>query len=121
VAISASSKENTKDFIDELYKIVIKERAKQAKKKAKKSVNDIPVLRLKDNNDSWRITKSSDGYLVSGHRIEKFASRTDFDNVQSEQRLLDIMKKMGIMHEFARLKVKPGTKVKIGNHGSVEI
>ncbi len=119
MAISAYSKQNTKEFLDELYKIVTKERAKQLKKKAKQ-VEKLPIIRLKDNNDSWRVTKSSSGYLVSGHKIEKFAARTDFSNVQSEQRLLDIMKKMGIIHELTRLKVKPGAKIQIGTHGSVE-
>ncbi len=121
VSISASSKQNTKEFLQELHKIVVKERAKQLKKLAKKAGDGLPVIRLKDANDSWRVTKSSGGYLVSGHKIEKFASRTDFENEHSIQRLLDIMKKMGIIHELNRLKVKPGAKVKIGNHGSVEV
>jgi GTP-binding protein len=121
VAISAVSGENTKEFIDELYKIAVKERAKQANKLARKMGDQTPVIRLSDDHDKWRITKSSDGYLVSGNRIEKFASRTDFTNAQSKQRLLDIMKKMGIMHEFARMKVDPGTNVQIGGYGSVQI
>jgi len=122
VAISAKSKENIDQFLKEIYKVVTKERAKQERKKAKKaSINALPVIRLKNTNDSWRITKVSGGYLVTGGKIERFASRTDFENQQSQQRILDIMKKMGILHEFRRLDVKAGTKVKIGNHGSVEI
>jgi GTP-binding protein len=121
LAISASSKENIDDFLKDLYKVVVKERAKQLRKKIKKAGDQTLVLRLTDTHDKWRITKNSSGYLVSGQKIEKFASRTDFTNIQSQQRLLDIMKKMGIMHELAKLKVQPGTKIKIGNHGSVEI
>lgn len=121
MAISAKSKENIDEFLREIYKIVVRERAKQDKKIAKKVGDGLPVIRLNNTNDSWKVTKSTGGYLVSGHKIEKFAARTDFDNEQSQQRLLDIMKKMGIMHELERLNVKPGTKIKIGNHGSVEI
>ena len=120
LAISASAKQNTKVFIDDLYKIVQKERNKKLKKLIKKESDDLPVIRLKDTNDSWRITKSSSGYLVSGGKIERFASRSDFSNIQSQQRLLDIMKKMGIVHELKRMKVDPGTKIQIGSHGSVE-
>lgn len=120
MAISSFSKENIKDFVGELQKIVVKERARQLKKQAKKASREMPVFRLKDAGTSWRITKTPAGYLVTGHKIEKFASRTDFSNVQSQQRLLDIMKKMGIIHELVRLKVEAGTKIKIGNYGSVE-
>ncbi len=37
-------------------------------------------------------------------RLKNLRSRTDFDNEQSQQRLLDIMKKMGIMHELRKIK-----------------
>ncbi len=121
LAISASSKENTKEFLQELHKIVVTQKAKLLKKQTKKAGDELPVIRLKDSNNNWRVTKGSEGYLVTGHKIEKFASRTDFENTHSQQRLLDIMKKMGILHELARLKVKPGTKVKIGNYGSIEV
>ena len=120
-AISAASKENIKDFIDDLFGIVVKERAKQLKKAAKKAGDQTLIIRLNDTHDKWKVTKNSSGYLVSGTKIEKFASRTEFSNVQSQQRLLDIMRKMGIMHELTRLKAQPGTKVQIGSHGSVEI
>jgi Obg family GTPase CgtA-like protein len=76
---------------------------------------------LKDNHDSWRITKNSTGFLVSGHKIERFASRTEFSNNQSQQRILDIMRKMGIMHELTRQGIKPGDKIQIGSYGSVEV
>lgn len=121
MAISAKSKENIDEFLREIYKIVLKERSKQDKKIAKKVGDDLPVIRLNNTNDSWKVSKSTGSYLVTGHKIEKFATRTDFDNEQSQQRLLDIMKKMGIIHELERLKVKSGTKIKIGNHGSIEI
>jgi GTPase len=120
MAISAVSKQNIKEFLIDLQIIVSKERARQQKKLSIKAAKEIPIFRLKDRQDSWRITKSPSGYLVTGHKIEKFASRTDFSNIQSQQRILDIMKKMGILHELSRMKAEAGSKIQIGNYGQVE-
>ena len=50
---------------------------------------------------SWHIKKreQEDGttvFVVTGHKIEKFARRTHFDTYEGLNRLRDIMKKMGI-------------------------
>jgi GTPase len=77
----------------------------------------LPVLTLADNSQAWRVTKNGDSFLVSGNKIEKFASRTNFDNEEGVSRLRDIMRKMGIMHELKRQGIEDGQSVRIGGAG----
>jgi GTP-binding protein len=58
--------------------------------------------------------------VVTGERIEKFARRTDFDNEAAVQRLRDIMRRAGIMHELTRQGIKPGQEIKIAQTGTIE-
>lgn len=77
----------------------------------------LPVLRLADDSLAWRVSKSGNGFLVTGQRIEKFASRTNFDNEEGVTRLRDIMRKMGIIHELKRQGIEDGQTVRIGGAG----
>jgi GTPase len=113
LAISAQSKAGVKELLFAVSEKVTKERAKQAKKQAA-SEPDLPVLRLKNTDDAWRVERVDDGFRVSGRKIERFAMRTDFDNFHAVQRLRDIMKKMGIMHELKRQGAEPEDKIRIG-------
>ncbi len=81
-------------------------------------VDETPVLRMLNTELAWRVEPTKDGYKVTGSRIEKFARRTEFDNDQGVERLRDIMKKMGIMHELRRKGVVTGQTVAIGKAGS---
>lgn len=84
----------------------------------------LPVISLSDDEKSlsWHITKdesSDDGstvYVVTGHRIEKFARRTDFENFEGINRLRDIMKKMGITHQLRRSGATSESRIRIGSH-----
>lgn len=78
----------------------------------------IPTLRLNNDKLAWRVSAQDNGFLVSGHKIEKFAARTDFDNEQGVERLRDIMRKMGIMHELERQGVEAGQNVSVGGFGT---
>lgn len=69
----------------------------------------LPVITLSAEQQhlAWHAVKEEyDGktvFVVSGHKIEKFARRTNFDNFEGLNRLRDIMKKMGITHQLTRL------------------
>ncbi|MBM3209766.1 GTPase ObgE [Candidatus Saccharibacteria bacterium] len=73
-------------------------------------VNDSDVIRLSDKvqAEGWTITTQYSEeldalvYVVEGEKIEKFARRTNFDGFENVNRLRDIMKKMGIMHDLQR-------------------
>ena len=120
MALSALSREGIKEFSLELKALVLKERARQEKLAERKKSAQLPVIKLDQDALSWKVTRVSGGFLVTGHKIEKFAARTDFSNPQSEQRLHDIMKKMGIAHELLRQGIVPGNRIYISNYGSLE-
>lgn len=92
----------------------VKEMRQQQAKATKKSADKLPVLTLKPDDTSWTVEKAKNGFTVKGRKIERFASRTDFDNSHATQRLLDIMKKMGIMRELNRQGLEAGDKISIG-------
>jgi len=116
-AISAQSGLDLQALLYQIADSVKKARAKRAKKEP---TDEIPVLRMTDTSQQWTVKKEGTTFVVTGHRIEKFAARTDFGNEQGLRRLRDIMKKMGIMHELVRQKVEPGQTIKIGRAGSFE-
>ncbi len=110
-AISAQSKTGLKELLFAVKKMAAKERAKLAK--ADDLAEDIPVLTL-SNVDAWKVTKTDSGFVVTGKKIERFASRTEFTSFHGQQRLRDIMKKMGIMHELRRQGIEADAKIIIG-------
>ena len=119
-AISAPAHTNTAELLRELSKQVAQERARKAAEEAEKAeMGGLPVIRLKDEQLAWHVKKETGRFLVTGRKIEKFASRTDFENEAGVQRLRDIMKKMGIMHELVRNKIEPGDTIAIGNVGEI--
>lgn len=115
LAISAQSKAGVKELLQAVKEKVTKEHAKQAKKQ-EATDTALPVIRLKNTEDAWKVEKLDGGFRVSGRKIERFAMRTDFDNFHATQRLRDIMKKMGIMHELRRQGLETGHKIFIGPH-----
>jgi GTPase len=73
--------------------------------------NAVPILRLTDTSDAYTITKTDNGFMVAGQRIEKFARRTDFESEEGVQRLRDIMRRAGIMHELVRQGIEADDKI----------
>ncbi|HEX5797708.1 MAG TPA: GTPase ObgE [Candidatus Saccharimonadales bacterium] len=107
MAISAKSGQGTRELLYEAQKVL----EGSTQKKLKKNKKGVPVIRLTKEDDSWKVAKTKGGFRVSGKKIQRFALRTDFDNEAGVQRLRDIMRKLGIMHELERKKAKPGDKV----------
>lgn len=118
--ISAQSRAGVKELLYAIKLVVDKEDARIKKMNEKKKSKSIPILTI-DTGNRWEVHKSDDGFIVKGLKIEKFAARTDFGNFQGVQRMRDIMKKMGIVHELVRKGAKPGDKVKIGPFGQLEL
>jgi GTP-binding protein len=111
LAISSVSKNGLDELLRTLVKQVEKARKKEAKKAEK--ANDLPVIGLRENDD-WRIQKTSEGFVISGKKIERFASRTRFGDEPSEDRLKDIMRKTGIIRELERQNIELGQTISIG-------
>jgi GTPase len=111
LAISANSGQGVQQLLFEIKKQFKKAEAKKAK--AKKPDAGLPVIKLPDKEDDWKITKLKNDFIVTGRKIERFASRTDFSSEPAVQRLRDIMRKMGIMRELERRSAKPGNRIRI--------
>lgn len=111
-AISSQAGLGVKPLLYAVSEVVTKERAKIEKT----TKNDkLPVIKLTDTSRAFNVTKKRGYYLVTGENIEKFAHRTDFENAQGVQRLRDIMRRAGAMHELERKKIKPGDTVQIAD------
>jgi len=54
-------------------------------------------------------------FRVKGHKIEKFARRTNFETHEGVNRLRDIMKKMGITHALRRAGAEGDSIIRIGD------
>lgn len=117
LAISAQSGAGVKELLYEVKKLVNAEKSRIAKIEEK--ADSLPVLTI-PTHDSWRISSTGSGFFVTGQKIESFAARTDFSSYHGLQRLRDIMRKMGIMHELKRQGIEPGDDIVIANHGKFE-
>lgn len=109
-AISASSGKNLKELMYAVAGIV----HKTAEAEASAEKKELPVISLPDTTDSWQINKTDEGYVVTGPKIERFAMRTDFDSEAGVERLRDIMRKMGIMHQLERKRIEPDSVIIFG-------
>jgi GTPase len=114
-AISAQAHILTKELLAELHVLVTKTKAQQLAEATKNAPTDDVVIKLKTNPDTWKIAVKENYVLITGHKIEKFARRTDFENEHGVARLRDIMKKMGILRELEKRKVDPTMKIIIGD------
>jgi GTP-binding protein len=116
-AISSQSRQGLPEMLRMVRKLVAETRIKQAE--AEPEASTIPVLRLQNEELAWHITREKDFFNVTGKKIERFAARTDFDSEEGVQRLRDIMRKMGIMHELVRQGIKADDRIRIGHEGEV--
>jgi GTP-binding protein len=116
LAVSAKSNQGIKELMQAVLVIVEKERKIQEKIEEERS-NAPPILRLESDDVAWQINKKGDSFVITGERIERFAGRTDFDNPDSVQRLRDIMRKTGIVHELNRKNIKPGQMIIVSDKG----
>jgi GTPase len=113
MAISAQSGQGLQDLLYAVTKAVDRDRARANKKDAAES---IPVITLEDTSKEWKVEREGKTFIVSGQKIEHFAIRTDFENEEGVQRLRDIMKRTGILHELTRRGIKPGQTIRVADH-----
>ena len=68
---------------------------------------ELPIITLSqaEVENSWYADylEEEGVYIVKGKKIEKFARRTNFNNIHGVNRLRDIMRKMGIEQEIRRM------------------
>ena len=97
-----------------LFAIKAQVKAVRAKHEVVAEDHSLPVLKLTDTSDAYHVVKNDNIFVVTGERIEKFARRTDFESEEGVQRLRDIMRRAGILHELVRTGIEPGQTIQIG-------
>ncbi len=112
VAVSSAAKQGITELLRRTLRLV---KAQRELRLEAEPEDLVPVLRLGDTSDKWHVSRVENDFLVTGQKIERFATRTDFSNTHGVERLRDIMKKMGIMHELERQNIEPGQKIMIGD------
>lgn len=112
-AISAQSGEGLQQLLFATKQAVEAVRTLPAEKDR---TDGIPVLTLPATADEWQVIRTGEVFVVSGQKVERFARRTDFSNEQAIQRLRDIMRRQGILHELRRQGIKPDQLVQIGSN-----
>ncbi len=74
----------------------------------------MPVIRLTDTSSFWKVVKDSDGvFEVTGDSLEGFARRSNFTQWQSKERILDILKRRGVLREIRRQGGVEGATIRI--------
>jgi GTP-binding protein len=119
LAISAKSSDGVTGFLRQVRKMVDAELAAREAVHEEVVHEDLPVFRLTSDDEHWHVVREKNYFVVNGQKIERFAGRTDFGNEAGIDRLIDIMKKMGIMHELARQGAKAGNRIVIGDAGEI--
>jgi len=119
-AISSPAHTGLTDVLRELRREVVMIREAEKEAIDEDGTGGLAVISLTEETKalSWHIRKDGDGenavYVVKGHKIEKFARRTQFDNFEGVNRLRDIMKKMGITHALTRAGAEGNSIIRIG-------
>jgi len=98
--------------LDALLAYVAKELAKPEPEEEKATRPEEPfrfVIEL-----DYEIKHEGDGaWRVSGHKVEKLAAMTNFDQSEGLRRFQNILKKMGVEKELMRQGAEPGDTVRI--------
>lgn len=116
VLISAKSGLGLRQLIFEAKEM----RDKALVKKAKTVKKELYQFQLPNNSGVWSIEKTSDGkFEITGEIIERFAKRTDFNNDQAVGRLVDILRKRGVMHALIKKGIRSGDKIRIKGSGEI--
>ena len=119
-AVSSPAHTGLKEVLRELRKEVVAIREAEKEAEAQDEDSGLAVISLNEEKKAlaWTVKKITDGdtkvFVVKGHKIEKFARRTQFDNYEGVNRLRDIMKKMGITHALIREGAEGDSIIRIG-------
>jgi GTP-binding protein len=121
LTMSSTAHVGLKEVLRALVTSVTKVRKEQAERALEDAeVVDEQRITLSDRqlDDQWSVVKLENGtFVVTGPKIEKFAARTDYGNVHSVNRLRDIMKKLGVMHQLHRQGAEGTSVVVFGEDG----
>jgi len=121
-SISAQAHQGVRELLFATSELVKSERARIAAEIAASAEPDdgLPVLTI-DEANRWEVEISENGeYSVLGGIVDKFSTRTDFENEESVQRLRSIMRKQGVLHDLHRRGARAGSTIHFKS-GSIEL
>jgi GTP-binding protein len=119
-AISSPAHTGLTEVLRELRKEVVAIREAEKNAIAEKEEEGFAIISLDSETQAlaWHIKKvevdETTVFVVKGHKIEKFARRTQFETFEGVNRLRDIMKKMGITHALLREGAEGDSLIRIG-------
>ncbi len=79
-------------------------------------VTTMPVYRLDQDPNEFRIERDQDGWRISGEAIERAASMTYWGEIESIRRFQRILERVGIDAALREAGVQPGNTVYIGEY-----
>ena len=118
-AISSLAHTNVTEALRELASLVAAARQRQAEADALIAEDDaLPVIGLTSEieRSAWEVHEEDERYIVTGPKIERFADRTDFNNIFGINRLRDILRKLGITYELTRQGAEGDSMIVINGH-----
>jgi GTP-binding protein len=101
-----------KQGVTELMRQVVAQLQEIIPVEADLSVEAMPVIRL-DDSKAWQVEQVGGKFVISGEDIEGFGRRTNPDQYQAVQRLMDILRRRGVIREIEKLGGQPGDKLEI--------
>lgn len=112
--ISSVSGEGLQPFLYRLKDEVLRQR--KARPAKKKEVIKVFRPHLEDDDaKSFKLEKTTDGFKISGRRIEQLAVMTNMDQRGGVYRMQDILKKIGAYREMKKLGGTDGHKIHIAD------
>lgn len=119
-AISAQAKQGVTEVLRAL-RLAVDEARAVAAEYVTEDDESVPTISLPaaKQEAAWSVRREVDDegvqfFVVTGEKIEGFALRTNFDQYQAVNRLRDIMRKIGIMHELTRSGATSESIIRIG-------
>lgn len=115
-AISSQAHTGISELLRKLRVVIDTNKAQKAEEEAENG-SETAIFTLDTPELAWNVQKIEENtFKITGHKIEKFARRTDFEDFHGRQRLRDIMKKMGISHELVRKGAEAESTLVFGRH-----
>lgn len=120
LTISAVAHKNLPELLHEIERKLQKtinpgRSTERAGKKQLTKKQEYKIFTMEDvvGQDTFSVKKVKGEYVIEGKKIEKFATRTDFENPYGVARFRDILKRLGVDKELRRAGAKEGDKIKI--------
>lgn len=105
IILSAPIHQGTKELMSEVAKTLRKQQSStpvipDSDRESRKNYKVFTPADLV--GDRFSVVKKDDKFIITGTKIERFARKTDFNNVHAKARFIDIMKKTGVLKELER-------------------